>query len=421
MYQTLRLSLPLALGAALFAQTDPGPRTRPPAPPQPIAGLTAGEQRAFTQGATVFAETDGVAQGLGPRFNAESCGACHAHPSLGGASPRVNPQIAAATHLGAANKVPPFLSSDGPVRVVRFRRDQNGNPDGGVHDLFTITGRSDAAAACAITQPDFTNQANIIFRIPTPTFGLGLIESISDAALRAGFSATAAPRTALGIQGRFNTNGNDGTITRFGWKAQNKSLLLFSGEAYNVEVGVTNDLFPQERESDPACATNKLPESTADFDRGTPPDIEAQSIFMRYLAPPAPAAATDSTARGRALFTQTGCALCHTPSFTTGDSSTAALSHQTVALYSDLAIHRMGQALDDGITQGAALGQDWRTAPLWGLSDRLFLLHDGRTRDLAEAIRLHDSPGSEAHQVIVNYQGLTVAQKQDLLNFLRSL
>lgn len=89
--------------------------------------------------------------------------------------------------------------------------------------------------------------------------------------------------------------------------------------------------------------------------------------------------------------------------------------------YSDLALHRMGQALNDGVTQGQALGDMWRTAPLWELGDRIFLLHDGRTQDLQEAILLHDSPGSEAHFAIENYQKLTADQKQDLLNFLRSL
>ena len=79
----------------------------------------------------------------------------------------------------------------------------------------------------------------------------------------------------------------------------------------------------------------------------------------------------------------------------------------------------MGQALDDGIAQGLAQGQDWRTAPLWGLGDRIFLLHDGRTKDLAEAIRLHDSPGSEARAVAANYAALPDGQKQE--NFLRSL
>jgi CxxC motif-containing protein (DUF1111 family) len=416
----ITLILTFACGT-LAAQTDPGPRNRPPAPPRPLQGLSAGERRAFDQGSRSFAEIDNVANGLGPRFNADSCGACHAYPSLGGASPRVNPQIAIAAKMGAVNQAPPFIQVDGPVRVVRFRRDANGNPDGGVHDLFVITGRGDAPAGCAITQPDFSNPNNQSLRIPTPTFGLGLIEAISDATLRANLAATADRRRQMGIQGRFNTSPSDGTITRFGWKAQNKSLLLFTGEAYNVEIGVTNDLFPQERETNAACATNALPESHADFETGTPPDIEAQAMFMRYLAPPQPAASTDSTDRGRGFFEQAGCALCHTPSLTSGPASTGALSEQAVNLFSDLAIHRMGQALNDGVTQGDAQGQDWRTAPLWGLSDRLFLLHDGRTKDLLEAIRLHDSPGSEARAVIQAFQSLTAEQRQDVLNFLRSL
>ena len=84
----------------------------------------------------------------------------------------------------------------------------------------------------------------MIFRIPTPLFGLGLVEATSDQALIDNLHATASARAALGIGGNFNTSGNDGTITRFGWKAQNKSLLIFSGEAYNVEMGVSNELFP---------------------------------------------------------------------------------------------------------------------------------------------------------------------------------
>jgi CxxC motif-containing protein (DUF1111 family) len=422
MTTALRFTFTITLACgALVAQTDPGPRNRPSAPPRPLQGLSAGERRAFDQGAASFAEIDNVSTGLGPRFNADSCGACHAHPTLGGASQRVNPQLAIAAKFGAVNQAPPFIQADGTVRVVRFRRDANGGPDGSVHNLFVIAGRSDAPEGCAITQPDFTNPNNQSLRIPTPTFGLGLIEAISDATLRTNLAATADRRRRMGIQGRFNTNPNDGTITRYGWKAQNKSLLLFAGEAYNVEIGVTNDLFPQERENNPACATNTLPESHADLETGTPPDIEAQAIFMRYLAPPQPAEVTDSIARGRSFFDQAGCGLCHTPSLTSGPASTSALSTQPVNLFSDLAIHRMGQVLNDGITQGDAQGQDWRTAPLWGLGDRLFLLHDGRSRDLLETIRLHDSPGSEAHGVIQAFQSLTADQKQDVLNFLRSL
>jgi CxxC motif-containing protein (DUF1111 family) len=409
----LALALTLNSSMLLPGQTDPGPRNGPPRSGQPLRNLSADELQAFAHGRDVFAEIDDVVDGLGPRFNLDSCAGCHTHPAVGGSSGPVNIQPRVALKFGAVNRIPPFIQTDGPTRVVRFKRDQNGNTDGGVRDLFVITGRRDAPDGCSITQPDFSNPNNLSFRIPTPTFGLGLIEAIGDSTLRANLAATAQQRRQMGIQGRFNTNGNDGTITRFGWKAQNKSLLLFSAEAYNVEIGVTNELFPQEREEDPRCAANNLPESHG--------DIAAQADFMRLLAPPAPAQPTDTTTRGAAIFQQIGCALCHTPSLTTGKSVSPALGSQTVNLYSDLAIHRMGQALDDNITQGNALGQDWRTAPLWGLGDRIFFLHDGRTKDLLEAIHLHDSPGSEAHQVILQFNALTPAQTQDLLDFLRSL
>jgi len=417
---TIACSLVLAVSAVLSAQTDPGVRTGPALSGRPLDNLAPQEAQAFQGGLRSFTEVEDVAQGLGPRFNSNSCASCHIHPSVGGTSPAVNPLIAVAAANGAANQVPPFEQANGPVRAVRFKRTGNGQPDGGVHNLFTISGRTDAPSECQITQPDFSNTNNLAFRIPTPTFGLGLIESITDAALRANLTATQQQRQALGIGGTFNTNGNDGTITRYGWKAQNKSLLLFAAEAYNVEVGVTNELFPQERDETPACATNPLPEDHAG-PQGRPADILAFADFMRYLAPPQPTTLTESTANGAALFASVGCALCHTPALRTGNVASAALRNQAVNLYSDLALHRMGQALNDGITQGQAQGDQWRTAPLWGLGDRIFLLHDGRTQDLAQAIALHDSQGSEAHQVIVNYSRLSAGQKQDVLNFLRSL
>src|SRR5215472_11138039 len=410
MRNSTALALGLVAATALQAQTDPGPRHGPPRSGAPLRGLSAGEMQAFTQGRDVFLEIEDVQDGLGPRFNLDSCAGCHQQPAPGGSSGPVNPQRVA-LKFGTTNQVPPFIQPDRPVRVVRFRRDANGAPDGGVHGLWVITGRSDAPAACTITQPDFSNPNNLSFRISTPTFGLGLIVAIPDSTLGANLAATAAQRRQMGIQGRFNLSGNDGTIARFGWKAQNKSLELFAGEAYNVEMGVTNEIFPQEREEDPNCAGNALPESHG---------VAQQAGFLRFLAPPGPSQTDDSTARGAVLFAQAGCALCHTPSLVTGKAASA-LGGQTVNLYSELATHRMGQALDDGITQGNAQGQDWRTAPLGGLGDRIFLLHDGRTTDLLEAIRLHDSQGSEARQVVANFQGLTADQKQDVLNFLRSL
>jgi CxxC motif-containing protein (DUF1111 family) len=405
--------------ALLHAQTDPGPRNGPPLSGQPIQGLSNIESQMFAQGRNTFTEIDDVVNGLGPRFNLDSCAGCHNAPAPGGTSGPINPQVAVALKFGAANHIPPFIQPNGPTLAVRFKQTPSGAPDGGVHDLFVISGRSDAPAGCQIVQPDFSNTANLSLRIPTPTFGLGLIEAIPDSTLLANLNATAAMRAALGIQGRFNTSANDGTITRFGWKAQNKSLLMFAGEAYNVEIGVTNELFPNERDDTAACLSTTTPEDQPA--PGNPPDIEAFSAFMRFLAAPQPSPSNPSVANGQALFNSTGCAACHTPALQTGNAASPALRNQTASLYSDLAIHHMGQALNDAITQGTARGDEWRTAPLWGLGDRIFLLHDGRTKDLLQAIQFHDSPGSEAHQVILNFQNLTASQKQDILRFLRSL
>jgi CxxC motif-containing protein (DUF1111 family) len=122
-----------------------------------------------------------------------------------------------------------------------------------------------------------------------------------------------------------------------------------------------------------------------------------------------------------------GCALCHTPTLRTGTSTVAALSNKDANLFSDLALHAMGPGLADNILQGAARGDEFRTAPLWGLGQRIFFLHDGRTSDLRAAIAAHRSGGnsqfgpSEANAVINNYNSLSAGSKQDVLNFLRSL
>jgi CxxC motif-containing protein (DUF1111 family) len=418
----MKLSYALLFTACTFAvhaQTDPGPRNGPPLSGQPIRGLAPPEMQMFQQGLAAFTEIDNVADGLGPRFNLDSCAGCHGQPLPGGTSPARNPQVAVALKNGAANMIPPFIQPNGPALAVRFKQTADGAADGSVHNLWVISGRSDAPAGCQIKQPDFSNPGNLSFRIPTPTFGLGLIEAIPDAVLRANLAANAQLKSSLGIRGSFNLSGNDATIARFGWKAQNKSLLMFAGEAYNVEIGVTNELFPNEREDAPACQSGTEPEDVPT--PTAPADIEAFASFMRFLAPPQPAPPNPSTGPGQAVFTSIGCAACHTPTLQTGNALSPALRNQTAALYSDLALHRMGQALDDGITQGLAVGDQFRTAPLWGLGERIFLLHDGRTTNLVQAILMHDSPGSEAHQVVMNYQGLSAGQKQALVNFLRGL
>jgi len=274
-------------------------------------------------------------------------------------------------------------------------------------------------------------QNNLAFRIPTPLFGAGLIETIPDSAILANKNANLRDKRDLGIAGHENREGNTGTITRFGWKAQNKSLLIFSGEAYNVEMGVTNELFPQEREENARCLYNGTAEDHTNFDASDATsglsDVEQFAIFSRFLAPPAPVQTglttqqTGAIRDGKAVFERTGCALCHTQSLQTGGSSSQALDNKTANLYSDLLVHHMGSGLADGIVQGTAQGDEFRTAPLWGLGQRIFFLHDGRTADLLQTIKSHASPGSEANAVVARFYGLSDAQKQNLLIFLRSL
>jgi len=443
------------LATTSYGQVDPGIRAGAPGAGQPFAsGLTAGDLAFFNKvGLPQFIEVEDVDEGLGPRFNLDSCGGCHIFPAVGGSSPLMNnPQVMRAPAMAPGSTVPSFLSIDGPIREVRFIRKTNARPsrtfrrifededddkpiqkpntlDGQVHAIFTIVGRPDNPAGCRISQPDFSDTGNMIFRIPTPVFGGGLIESITDAAIRNNLASDPAGlKRLLGITGHVNTTGNDGTVTRFGWKAQNKSLLLFSGEAYNVEMGITNEIFPNEREEDPKCATNALAENHTGFDSDNEPaDIVAFMGFMRFLDQPTPAcdvsgqpACSPSINNGRKLFDMIGCASCHTPSLTTGLSPIEALNQKEANLFSDLAVHHMGSGLADNVTQGDAGPDEFRTAPLWGIGQRAFFLHDGRTKDLLEAILAHAGPGSEASRVIDLFRKLNATQKQDVLNFLRS-
>lgn len=432
----------LCLGAAASAQqntpsrgsspaTDPGPRGGAPAAGNPLAGLSAAQLAAFLDGQVRFAKVDAVVpDGLGPRFNSNSCGSCHAQPANGGSSPEANPQMAFAN---SANQMPSFIEAHGPVREARFIKNSAGAPDGGVHNLFVISGRSDTPAGCNISQENFSDLANISMRIPTPTFGLGLIEAVSDAALVQNLAGNPVLKSQLGITGTFNLSGNNGTITRYGWKAQNQSLTIFAGEAYNVEMGVTNLVFPNERDDTPNCSPAAGPQDTFNLFSPAPAvfdDVTAFATFMRFLAPPAPATAPQNavTLSGAATFVSIGCALCHTATLQTGASAFGpALSNQTIHPYSDFALHHMGPGLADQISQGLAGGDQFRTAPLWGLGQRYYFLHDGRTGDLMQVIAAHSSqgnsqfPGSEANAVIRNFDALSTAAQQALLNFLRSL
>ena len=453
------------LASVTLAQTDPGVQSASRGtgatiinPANDPNGFTA----FFQDGLVRFQELENVSNatnvGLGPRFNSNQCSSCHAQPAIGGSSSAVNPQFAfAGSSVAPDSTTPYFITANGPTREARFPFFFNSNgtadtsaPNGGVEDLFTVTGRSDAGS-CSLPQPSFAAaQAanNIIFRIPTPVFGAGLIENLDDSTLLKNQATNLDNK--FGIAGTFNHNGNDGTISRFGWKAQNKSLHIFAGEAYNVEMGITNLLFPQDRplpgedQQGTGLPANCLNLSGSGYpeDTNNPPatgatgaavldDVSAFANFMRFLAPPPTAGvvlngssvSASSIAAGSSLFSAIGCATCHnpTPGTTQVSNFVPALSKAQVPAFSDIEIHHMGTGLADNVSQGGAGGDQFRTAPLWGLGQRIFLLHDGRTTNLITAIQDHASHGSEATTVEENFFDLNSTQQQEVMDFLRSL
>lgn len=453
--------------------TDPGAQAGNRNTGAPLASVstTDGTQQFFNNGLSRFQALDSVSNsatgnnGLGPRFNSNSCVSCHSQPAPGGSGAAMNPQAtftSGSQPVAPNNTTPSFITANGPTREARFPFFFNSNgavntsaPNGGVEDLFTVTGRQDSGN-CALSQPPFEQAAqanNIIFRIPLATFGDGLVENLDESTLLSNQSANL--NNNFGVAGTFNHNGNDGTIARFGWKAQNKSLELFAGEAYNVEQGVSNEVFtqdrplPEEDQSGTGLPANCLnlslkgyPEDSTNFTATTssdpfvsnasvPSDVVQFAMFMRFLAPPPtggvvrngqPVSAT-TISNGAALFSAVGCATCHNSviNSTQPSSFTASLSTQPVNAFSDFEIHHMGAGLADNVAQGGAGGDQFKTAPLWGLGQRIFLLHDGRTSNLFKAIMQHQGQGSEANNVIEAFSDLENSQQQAVLDFLRSL
>src|SRR5215471_12535537 len=441
-------------GSALAV--DPGPRPLPANAGNFYTTLNANQKNITTRLTQIFTEVNFVAGGplvktvgMGPRFNSNSCSSCHAYPAVGGSSPPNNPLFSIYQLEGATNTMPYFITPTGPVIVARFPyKSDLHTPDGGVHQMFTISNRTDAPGCTTMVQPDFNTARdtnNIIFRQTTPTFGTGLMELIQESDILNNMNSNLTLKQSLGITGHPNYSDDDGTITRFGWKAQNKSLVYFSGEAYTVEIGNSDEAFPSENdESIASClppfpvppGTNKtkgVPDDRNDTGEAPklpvnfPGDLERFSLFMRFLAPPTPVAPTPSTTNGQTQFNNIGCVLCHQTSFTTPNASIAALSKVTTNLFSDLLVHHMGPGLADNIIQGQAGPDEFRTALLWGAGQRYFFLHDGRTTDIVQAIQDHYSvgngvyPDSEANAVINNFNALSATDHQDLVNFLRSL
>lgn len=435
------------VGIVLQAQTatDPGVRPPPIDAGHFIAGLPATQTQmepdftaAFTR-AVVVPNTPGTpGGGLGPVFNSNSCVSCHSQPANGGSSPANNPLFAVYHLNGATNTMPSFITTTSAILVPRFPFQSDlKTPDGTVHQLFTIAGRRDAVG-CTLAQPNFATAAsenNLVFRQPIPLFGDGMIDIILDSDILANMNSNLTLKQSLGISGHPNIVTNDASISRFGWKAQIKSLKAMVGLEELVEKGVTNEFFTNELNETAGCIFNGVPEDSDNYAVGTSAatnvhdqftgDTQRAALFPRYLDQPKPAIALGTT-NGQTQFNAVGCNLCHTQTFVT-PGSTILKTGLSANLFSDLLVHHMGACLADNIVQGTAQGDEFRTAPLWGAGQRVFFLHDGRTSNIVTAVEDHFCLASgvygpsEANAVVNAFNALSPKNQEDLIRFLRNL
>ena len=371
-------------------------QTARPLPGDPLPGISSGDFEEFRLGLDDFTEVETAEEGLGPAFNGASCAVCHSVPTIGGA---------------------------GVVAEVRAaRRDERGEffelvpTSGSLFQIFSIPTHT--------CQPIIPPEANVISRrVPIPLFGAGLVEAIPDETLLA--LDDAGDRDRDGISGKAAVITDIGTrrrrVGRFGWKAQHATLLAFGADAYRNEMGITNDLFPEELafgitpEQMKLC--DRIPDPEDQPDRRTRRrGIDNFEAFMKFLAPAGRGAIDDTVRAGEAVFGAVGCASCHVPSLQTGPSVNPVFHNKVVPLFSDLLLHDVGTG--DGIRQEAAEPQEFRTPALWGLRLRRPLLHDGSAATIEDAIGVH---GNEAASARARFMAVSPAQRAALLAFLKSL
>ena len=389
-------SLGVYLGVLLFLGDVHPDAQRVVVPGDPLSGLTPTEFEEFLLGLDDFLEVEDAEEGLGPAYNNTSCAGCHNVPAIGG--------IASMTTTRAG-----IRDADGVFRDIESARSS-------LFQIFSIPTHN-----CQSAIPP---EANIIGRrVPIPLFGAGLVEAIPDETLAAIADPNDSDRD--GISGRapvvIDLVTGEERVGRFGWKSQLATLLDFGADAYRNEMGITNDLFPQEltfrltNEQLLLCDVVPDPEDIIEPSTGRR-GIDNFESFMKFLAPPPRGPMSSFVDTGRQIFEAIGCASCHVPVLTTGPSSNPLFDQQPVPLFSDLLLHTIGTG--DGIAQAGALPEEIRTPALWGLRHRRPLLHDGSAPTIVDAIARHAEEAALARQ---GFDQLLPVDRLALLEFLDSL
>jgi hypothetical protein len=357
-----------AVGPLITPSKEPAPARFlaadvPPAPAAgalggPRTGLDAEQLAHWEEGRRAFLRVYGVEDGLGPHFNAQSCATCHDLPTHGGGQTMA--------HAARAVFEPPEFVEIWPLQAIP-----------GFEPLKVPEGKGHVVS----------------MQLPPPLYGLGLLEAVSDETMARNCGR---PATEDGVRYAYNRS-HDGRPGRIGRKSHNRSILDFVASAMTSELGLTNKY-----KRDPRFKTDK----DAVPDPEVPPVVvERLAEYAMYLAPPPREGAEPA---GEALFDTVGCTACHMP----------APDPAAAGAYSDLCLHSLGPELDTRIPDHDAHGDQWRTAPLWGLRLRKAYFHDGRPISLDAAIRLHGGEGAASAR---RYAALAQPERDRLLTFLGTL
>ena len=386
----LAAGLVVCLSGLLFAQL------RAPRPGDPLLGVTPVEFEEFRLGLDDFLEVETAEEGLGPAYNGTSCAVCHSVPAVGGTS------SIAETRAGRRGPRGEFIPLDASGESL--------------FQLFSVPSH----ACQAIIPPEATIVAR---RVPIPLFGAGLVEAIPDDTLLE--LEDPFDRNRDGVSGRaariVDLASGEQRVGRFGWKAQHAMLLVFGADAYRNEMGITNDLFPQElalgvsQDRMRVCDPLPDPEDVRDPRTGRR-GIDNFVSFLKFLAPLGRRPLDETTRTGERIFGALGCATCHVPSLITGPSANPLFHRRSVPLFSDLLLHDVGTG--DGIQQEAGAPEEIRTPALWGLRSRRPFLHDGSAATIQDAIRRH---AEEAELARRRFDESSDDAKAALIAFLTSL